>query len=289
MGPLYIGTSGWSYNEWKDDFYEGTPRAEWLARYAASLDAVEINASFYHRIKAPTLRHWRDVTPPGFRFTLKASRFLTHMQRLRMTAKSIGILRAEADILGGKLTAVLWQLPVTFKRDFAALEAFAARLDKWKSVRHAIEFRHPSWFDDETAKYLSRHRIAVVQSHAKDWPMWDTITTDLVYVRLHGGSRLYASAYRTATLGRWAQRVIEWRREGRAVHVYFDNTEKRHALRNAFTFVELCNACSPEEKTGKAARPRRSAPALRRRMDASLDARGRHDVGAKEAAARPAR
>ena len=238
---ICIGTSGWSYDEWKDGFYANVRRADWLSHYAAHFVAVEVNATFYHTLKPSTLKHWREITPPDFRFTIKASRYLTHIQRLNVTASSLRVLRRQADVLGGKLAVVLWQLPQGLKRDIGLLEKFARRLDRWPSVRHAIEFRHRSWFDDDVSRCLEKHRIAVVQSHAADWPMWDAVTTDLVYVRLHGGVRTYASAYAPATLRRWASRVGEWAREGREVHVYFDNTARGNAVRNALALARLCH------------------------------------------------
>jgi uncharacterized protein YecE (DUF72 family) len=248
---ICIGTSGWSYDEWKDGFYANVRRADWLAHYAAQLAAVEVNATFYHTLKPATLKHWREVTPPRFRFAIKASRYLTHIQRLSVTADSMRRLRRQADALGEKLAVVLWQLPQGLQRDSRLLEKFARRLDRWSTVRHAIEFRHRSWFDEDVARCLAAHRIAAVQSHAADWPMWDAVTTDLVYVRLHGGTKTYASAYAPATLGRWAARIRDWAREGRAVHVYFDNTARGNAVRNALSLARRC------DETGTI-RPRRA-------------------------------
>ena len=241
-GALFIGTSGWSYDEWKERFYAGVRRADWLGHYAAYFDAVEVNATFYHTLKPATLKNWRKHTPARFRFAIKASRYLTHIQRLDVSARSLNLLRRQAELLGPKLAVVLWQLPKGLARDERLLERFARRLDRWATVRHAIEFRHGSWFDDGITSCLAEHRIAAVQSHAADWSMWDAVTTDLVYLRLHGGVRTYASAYAPATLRRWSDRVRKWRKQGRSVHVYFDNTGDGHAVRNALTLARLCKA-----------------------------------------------
>lgn len=237
-----IGTSGWSYPEWKDGFYAGVPRDRWLEHYASAFNAVEINATFYHTLRLSTLEGWRDRTPPAFCFCIKASRYITHIQRLDTTDESFARLRAQADALGSKLAVVLWQLPQGLHCDLELFERFARRLDDWPQVRHALEFRHESWFDDETAKRLSAHRIAAVQSHAADWPMWDAVTTDLVYVRLHGGVQTYASAYSAAALRRWSERIRNWLAEKRSVHVYFDNTAEGHAVRNALALAKLCGS-----------------------------------------------
>jgi uncharacterized protein YecE (DUF72 family) len=112
-------------------------------------------------------------------------------------------------------------------------------LARWKSTRHAIEFRHKSWFDDEVAECLESHGIAVCMSDAPDWPMWDQVTTDLVYVRLHGHTRKYASSYTKPALRKWATRTRRWLKENRAVHVYFDNDAECAAPRNTLTLLEM--------------------------------------------------
>lgn len=239
MRGVWIGTSGWAYPEWRAGFYAGIPRARWLAHYARHFPAVEVNATFYHSLRPATLEGWRAGTPEAFRFCLKASRFLTHVERLDLTAESLARFRAQADALGDKLAAVLWQLPARLPCDLERLARFAERLDAWPAVRHAVEPRHASWFTEAVAARLAAHRLAGVQSHAADWPMWDAVTTDLVYVRLHGGARTYRSAYTRATLVRWAGRIRRWAREGRAVHVYFDNTAEGHAVPNALTLQRL--------------------------------------------------
>lgn len=250
MKSVYIGTSGWAYPEWKNAFYAGVPRSRWLEHYAKHFPAVEVNATFYHSLKPETLEKWREATPRDFRFCIKGSRFITHLQRLETTAESLARLRVQADALGAKLAAVLWQLPQGLHCDSSLLERFAARLDAWSSVRHALEFRDASWFSDEVAARLTAHRLACVQSHAADWPMWEAVTTDLVYVRLHGGIRTYRSAYASATLSRWAARVAQWAGEGREVHLYFDNTAEGHAVANAMSLRTRLSARERARRPG---------------------------------------
>jgi uncharacterized protein YecE (DUF72 family) len=202
---VYTGTSGWAYDGWKDSFYRGVPRRDWLAHCAGHFSAVEINASFYRLQNADTFARWREQTPPDFRFALKANRYLTHARKLREPAPAIALERERAAALQDKLAAVLWQLPATYHRDVPRLSAFVAALaGGWPTVRHAVEFRHSSWFDDEVADCLSAYRVGVCQSDAADWPLWDAVTTDLVYVRLHGHTRTYASAYSGSSLRRCA-------------------------------------------------------------------------------------
>lgn len=232
VARAYIGTSGWSYDAWTD-FYGDTPKARRLEHCARIFSGLEINASFYRLQREKTLRDWADRTPEGFRFTLKGHRFVTHNKKLLEPDETIPVSRENARPLGDKLAAVVWQVPAMLKKDLDRLEAFARALDGWRATRHALELRHRSWFDDETAALLARHDLAVCLSDAPDFPMWDRVTTDLVYVRLHGHTRKYASSYASGSLDRWADRVRGWLDEGCDVHVYFDNDAEGAAPENA--------------------------------------------------------
>lgn len=137
---------------------------------------------------------------------------------------------------------MLWQLPHNFHRDIGRLERFVCALRCWRKVRHAIEFRHASWFDEHVACCLRDDRIAVCQSDAPDWPLWDALTTDMVYVRLHGHALTYGSGYSEVQLWRWATRVRRWLGEGRDVHVYFDNDMLGRAPVDALRLMALLGA-----------------------------------------------
>jgi uncharacterized protein YecE (DUF72 family) len=241
LGPVHIGTSGWTYDIWKDLLYAGVPRTRWLQHYASVFNAVEVNASFYHRLKESTFAKWHDETPDAFRFTIKANRYLTHVQRLAFPSRSLNEERDRSAPLGDKLAVVLWQLPAGWHLDLTRLKRFLDRLVKWPSPRHALEFRHTSWFTPEVASLLGAHRVAAVQSDAADWPMWDAVTTDLVYVRLHGHKATYSSRYSSRELAGWVCKVAAWRGEGREIHVYFDNTDAGHAPENAAQLAALAS------------------------------------------------
>lgn len=242
IGRAYIGTSGWSYAGWRDDFYAGVPRRNWLVYAASRFSGLEINASFYRLQQESTFRRWREATPKDFRFALKANRYLTHNRKLREPVEPIRTERERARALGDRLAVVLWQLPPNFGRHLERLQHFAEALSvAWPEVRHAVEFRHPSWFDDEVAACLHEHRLALCLSDAADWPLWDRVTTDLVYLRLHGHSHTYASAYSTPDLHRWAERIRGWLDGGRDVHVYFDNDAEGAAPRDALRLLALLN------------------------------------------------
>lgn len=236
---IYVGTSGWNYPEWRDTFYAGVPRKDWLRCNAQHFSAVEINATFYGSQRPETLRKWRDQVPRDFRFTMKGNRFLTHTKRLREPLEPITRERDTARALGQRLAAVVWQLPGNFQRNDDRLEMFLETLGRWRRVRHVLEFRHASWFEPKVAERLTTHRVASCISDAADWPLWDAVTTDLVYVRLHGHSRTYASAYARRALQDWARRVQAWQRQGREVHVYFDNTAQGHAPADAAALKAL--------------------------------------------------
>jgi len=234
-----VGTSGWSYDSWRPTFYKRCPRAQWLRFCAERFTAIEINATFYRLQSRVTFQRWRALTPPDFRFAIKANRYLTHNKKLNDPLPAVALERGRAAGLGTQLAAVLWQLPLNLPRDVAKLEGFARALGRWRRVRHAVEFRHPSWFDEDVATCLRRHRIAVCQSDAADWPLWNAVTTDLVYVRLHGHTATYASGYTEGELRSWARKVRRWSREGRDVHVYFDNDAFGHAPHDALRLLAL--------------------------------------------------
>jgi len=238
-GRACVGTSGWNYPAWRRSFYEGRPAKDWLGFCARRFTGLEINATHYRLQSVATFRRWREATPRGFRFALKAHRYLTHNRKLAEPLGPIRLERERAAGLGAKLAVVLWQLPRNFGCHLERLEGFVRALGAWRRVRHAIEFRHASWFCDEVAACLRRHGIAACQSDAGGWPRWDAVTADLVYVRLHGRPRTYFSAYREKALRAWARRVRRWLREGREVHVYFDNDARGAAPRDAERLIAL--------------------------------------------------
>jgi uncharacterized protein YecE (DUF72 family) len=239
MARAYVGTSGWVYAGWRAHLYGDTPVKRWLEVASRTFGALEINGSFYTQIKPETYERWRRETPDDFRFALKGHRFVTHYKRLRGCDESLVRLRDQAKGLGDKLAAVVWQLPSKFGVDLARLDDFLRALHVWPEVRHALELRHRSWFVPEVADRLRADGVAVCMGDAPDFPMWREVTSELVYVRLHGHTRKYASSYSVPHLRRWADDTRRWLAEGRDVHVYFDNDAEGHAVRNALTFRAL--------------------------------------------------
>jgi uncharacterized protein YecE (DUF72 family) len=267
VARAYIGTSGWVYPGWRAHLYSDAPQRRWLEVASRTFDALEINGSFYTQIKPATYTRWRAETPENFRFALKGHRFVTHYKRLRDCGESVVRLRDQAAGLGDKLAAVVWQLPASFGIDLARLEDFIDALTRWPGVTHSLELRHRSWFVPEVARRLTDAGIAVCLSDAPDFPLWREVTSNLVYVRLHGHTRKYASSYSTPSLRRWADEIERCIGDGRDVHVYFDNDAEGHAVRNALTLRAILDGAQlpvpppVSHYTWKRPRTARSAPA----------------------------
>ena len=198
-----------------------------------------MNSTFYRLQPQSTFEKWREETPDGFSFAIKGHSYVTHNKKLLDVEEPVIRCRDAASPLGKRLAAVVWQLPAAFKKNIERLEKFLQSLRRWESTRHAIEFRHRSWFDIEVAECLTQHAVAICMSDAPDWPMWDRVTTDLVYIRLHGHTRKYASSYSRPALRNWAKRTEFWLDENRDVHVYFDNDAEGAAPQNALTLLEM--------------------------------------------------
>jgi len=191
---------------------------------------VELNNPFYRLPEAATFARWRDAVPPGFRFAVKASRFLTHLKRLREPAEPLRLLLDRADTLGERLGPILFQLPPTFQADPKRLEAFLLALPP--AHRWVIEFRHPSWHDPAVYDLLGRAEVALCI------PVGGRVQPDLVttapfgYVRMHAGAGP-GGGFTDDQLRAWAGRVRALRQSGKEVYVYFNNDWEGHAVRDA--------------------------------------------------------
>lgn len=237
---LYIGTSGWNYKAWKDTFFQGVRQKEWLEHYTTRFNAVEVNATFYRLLQDNVLQGWLKRTPEGFCFAVKGSRYISHTKRLKDPLEAVRRQRDNLEPLRDRIGAVVWQMPGNLRKDTERLQRFLQALrSEWAWARHAFEFRDTSWFDEEVAGILGQHNMAVCISDAADWPMWDAVTSDLVYVRLHGNRETYQSEYTEEELGHWAERGRNWLSEGRTVHFYFDNTDAGAAPHNGLRLREL--------------------------------------------------
>jgi len=239
MPELFVGTSGWNYKAWKADFFAGVVQKKWLEHYTKYFNAVEVNATFYRLLQENIINSWKTRTPDDFCFAIKDSRYTTHTKRLKDPLQAVQKQKNNVLPLQHKIPAVLWQLPASFSVDLDRLRGFADALQSWQEVRHVMEFRDSSWFVPEVASLLEDRGLAVCISDSADWPRWDAVSTDMVYVRLHGRTRTYQSAYSDDELAQWARKVKTWRHEGRIVHVYFDNTDGPAAPQNALRLKEI--------------------------------------------------
>lgn len=235
----WIGTCGWNYEHWKTGWYAGVRRKDWFRHCASAFTALEACGAFYRQQSRETYAKWAAATPEGFRFAVRGHRFITHQKRLLDPHEPLDRVREQVEGLGEKLAVMLWQVPPGTRLDMERLRTFADALNGWPTTRHALEFRHRSWFVEEVAVLLSEYRLANTISDAAKWPRWDAVTTDLVYVRLHGRPLTYFSDYEEGSLREWADKVRAWLREGRGVHVYFDNDAGGHAPYNAVRLLEL--------------------------------------------------
>ncbi|MGE2722589.1 DUF72 domain-containing protein [Mycolicibacterium celeriflavum] len=231
-----IGTSGWSYDHWKDVLYPaGTPTAKRLARYVEEFDTVELNASFYRWPKDSAFAGWRERLPDGFTMSVKAQRGLTHYRRLRVPEPWVERFERCWELLGDRSEALLVQLHPELERDDARLEYFLKLMPDRIPV--AMELRHASWDDPAVYDLLERHGTAYVVMSGAHLRCVPRATSDLVYIRMHGPDQdsMYAGSYPDDELKRWADRIRGWDREGRRVLVYFNNDLGGHAVWNAQT------------------------------------------------------
>jgi uncharacterized protein YecE (DUF72 family) len=235
MREVRIGCSGWSYADWRGVLYPaGLPASRWLARYAESFDTVEVNATFYRLAKVETVRSWAEQVPDGFLFAVKASRYLTHMRRLRGIETGIERFWEPLEPLreAGKLGPVLWQLPERFERDE---ETLAAALELLPDARHCFEFRHPSWFTAEVYELLAGHGASLALGHDARRPLPEASPAGpIAYLRLHYGGRGRAGNYSERELETWRRRIAAWRAK-RPVYAYLNNDWQGFAVRNART------------------------------------------------------
>jgi uncharacterized protein YecE (DUF72 family) len=230
VSPTHVGCSGWNYASWKETVYGGAPASSWLRLYAQAFDTVEVNSTFYRLPTTKAVRAWAETTPDGFSFAVKASRYLTHVKRLRDLEPGVVRLYELLDPLvqSGKLGPVLWQLPATFVRDD---ERLAAALEALPPGRHAFELRHASWYVDEVYALLRRHGVALVIADHPARPLpAPPSTASWDYVRLHFGHRGRNGNYSRSEILDWGARIESSKRE---TWVYFNNDWEAFAPANA--------------------------------------------------------
>ena len=228
---IRIGCSGWQYRHWRETFYPPElPQRQWFAYYASQFDTVEINNTFYRLPEATTFEGWKEQAPAHFVYAVKASRFLTHMKKLKEPREPLQRLFSRASKLGRTLGPVLYQLPPHWTIDLERLEAFLRRLPPRR--HHAIEFRDPSWYTDDVYSLLAEHRVAFCVHDMAGSATIRCVTAPFVYARFHGPMR-YGGPYDDKTLDDWTDWFAEQLRAGRSVFAYFNNDIGGNAPRDA--------------------------------------------------------
>jgi len=240
MKPVRIGCSGWVYKDWKGDLYpEDLPQRRWLERYAEVFDTVEVNNTFYRLPSVAAVESWAEETPADFVFSIKGSRYTTHVKRLisfeRYSERFFE--RIQPLVSAGKLGPVLWQLPGNYHRNDERLAA-ALECLRDRPGRHAFEFRHASWFAADVYSMLREHNAALVIGDDPERPFQEReLTADWTYLRFHRGSAGRRGKYSSNELVPWRRRIAAWRARTE-VYVYFNNDWSGYAPRNALELAK---------------------------------------------------
>lgn len=239
---IYIGTSGWHYDDWIGLFYppDVTGYQE-LAFHAQHFNTVENNSSFYRIASEATYKTWGRMTPAGYKFSIKVNKFITHTHKLELTDEvqdKIRFVLEATQILGDKIGAILIQLPASFRFDLQKLQTFLEFFTaEVRAHAHAfdiaIEFRNKYWFVDEVYALLKHHNVALVAAQSSRYPGARQVTTDIAYIRLHGPEKLFASSYSKNDLKGWAAYIQSITPKVKKVYAYFNNDFHGYALENA--------------------------------------------------------
>ncbi len=238
MAAAFIGTSGWQYPEFSERFYpDELEKTEQLSFYARQFPSVEVNNTFYHLPKAKSVENWVAQVPAGFRFAVKASRYITHMKNLLEPEETLPKFFERIEGFGEHCGPVLFQLPPNWQVAPDRLKAFLGALPQ--GYRYAFELRNPTWLIEPVYDLLRQHDAAfcIYDFNRCQSPL--VTTADFVYIRLHGPGAAYQDPYPQPLIARWSERVTGWLADGKDVYCYFDNTMNGHAWENAQTLLKL--------------------------------------------------
>jgi len=241
-GDCYIGTSGWIYSDWERKFYpRDLPSSEKLKYFSQYFNTTEINYSFYHLPRPQTFQKWYSQTPKAFIFSVKVSRFITHIKRMKGIKNSWERFYKNALFLKDKLGPFLFQFPPSFKKTEDTLGRIRDFLDSMKkvSLRIAFEFRNKSWIDKKFYKFLEKYNVAWVISDSSCYPRDIISTADFVYLRFHGPKELFGSSYTLSELKKWSSLLKKYLSQGKDIFCYFNNDFHAYAIFNAKTLKNL--------------------------------------------------
>jgi uncharacterized protein YecE (DUF72 family) len=244
-GSVRIGTSGWVYKHWRERFYPPELRQNaWFDYFARHLDTVEINNSFYRLPTENAMLGWRRQAPAGFVYAVKASRYLTHMKKLKDPEEPIDNVVNRARVLGPHLGPLLYQLPPHWPYNGERFQHFLAALPR--DLQHAVEFRELSWCNDEARGLLERYGVASCLHDMQGWPCSRWVTARFVFVRYHGPTQIkYAGSYDDDRLWKDAEQYADWARQGLDVYAYFNNDQAAYAVYNAMRLRDMVASLLP--------------------------------------------
>lgn len=233
MSDLYIGTSGWNYDHWKDNFYpKDLKSSEWLNYYQDRFRTVEINNSFYNLPEKKTLRSWRKTVHKDFIFAPKANRYITHMKKLKEPEDSLHKMLDAFSELKNSLGPILFQLPPNWNFNLDRLKHFLSLIPE--EYRVAFEFRDKSWINDQAVNLLEDINVSFCIYNLAGYHTPEHLTADFVYLRLHGpGKEKFQGKYTEKQLSYWAEKINQWIEKELDVFVYFNNDMKGYAPENA--------------------------------------------------------
>ena len=256
---LRIGTSGWHYKGWKGCFYPPELKSsQYLNWYIRHFNTVEINNCFYRLPTVTAVESWRDQTSRDFLFAVKASRFLTHIKRLRDAGEALNTYLDRMELLQRKLGPILFQLPPNWHVNPERLQEFLELLPG-KNYQYVFEFRDPTWYSEPVYGLLRKYNAALC------WHDWHNeqspieITADFTYIRFHGTTGRYAGSYTGKMLELWADRISHWMPKLRSIYAYFNNDVGGHAVRNAQALRALLAGKEQEPSTRDARSPANAA------------------------------
>ena len=235
---IHIGTSGWHYAHWRGPLYPQDLGPErFLHFYTGLFHTVEVNNSFYQLPREETFLKWRDIAPAGFIFSVKASRYMTHMKKLKDPDQPLKAFLDRVTLLRDKLGPVLFQLPPRWRFNHQRFVAFLKTLPS--GFRYAVEFRDQSWFDPRAYEALTDHGVAFCIYELAGLLSPKEVTADFIYIRLHGPEGAYRGQYKAAVLSDWADCFEAWVEGGKEIYCYFDNDEAGYAAQDALTLKRM--------------------------------------------------
>ena len=228
---FFLGTSGWSYAHWKGKFYPlKLNSSKWLEFYARHFNTAEVNMTFYRTPRLIILKNWYKKTPRDFTFTLKASRFITHIKKLKGVKKEVKNFYKLADNLKEKLACILWQLPPSLKFNPEKLEGFLKILDN--TYKNVVEFRNASWWQEQTYKLMKKYKAIFCVVSSPKLPKDIIVSSKIAYFRFHGEASWYGSNYSKQELKGWASKIKKATKRCSQAYIYFNNDYNAYAIKN---------------------------------------------------------